>query len=478
MSSIAINSEIKTYGKSKAIVMVNGEEIDSFDIPKPKDETNNEDSISTETNTFKYNDIIYSIDITSSNAGTYIQIESEDDSDEIYDFEIFIDNKEDNITQSIEDFKIELYVPTLSYTNTTGAVLYEQTNDKIIPIIDVETEEKFNKYLKDEIIISSKHFLDISSIKETSNKEEIEFAKLKRKDEKRLQGKMNTILPSPIQKFMELNSKVNYLKRIQDKDKVIPIFKWDENSNLDILKNFIDGLRSDYKEIALRVSSIMSFLENIEKIYNLYSIHLILDLNTNFYIDEIKYIILNIQKYSFANIIYLGAQFNTDEISIPRDYANKNFISQNQPLLIYKLIWQDNEINQNIGYGDYCGFDRKTITEMPSGGRATGRVVLSSIDKSMKLLIRRGWSDDDITGDGTTGRRKIGYRHSMQRLLKDIQDGHLDYDSFGSRFMNEEICDADYSLKDYYPDITSPGIIKTLCFRHNVFSIKYNFIKD
>ena len=61
MSYIAINSEIKTYGKSKAIVMVNGEEIDSFDIPKPKDATNDEDSISTETNTFKYNDITYFI---------------------------------------------------------------------------------------------------------------------------------------------------------------------------------------------------------------------------------------------------------------------------------------------------------------------------------------------------------------------------------------------------------------------------------
>lgn len=477
MSSIAINSEIKTYGKSKAIVMINGEEIDSFDIPKPKDATNDEDSISTETNTFEYNDINYFIYITSSNTGTYIQIESEDDSDEIYDFEIFIDNKEDDINQSVEDFKIELYVPTLSYTNTTSAVLYEQTNDKIIPIIDVETEDKFNKYLNDEIIISSKHFLDISSIKETSNKEEIESAKLKRKEEKRLYGKPITIVPSPIQKFMELNSKVDYLKRIQDKDKVIPIFKWEENSTLSILKSFIDGLENNYKEIALRISNIMSFLENIEEIYKLYPIHLILDLNTNFYIDEIKYIILNVQKYSFANIIYLGAQFNTEEISIPRNYANKNFISPNQPLLIYKLILQDNEIKQNIAYGDYCGFDRKTITEMPSGGRATGRVVLSSIDDSMKLLIRRGWSNDDITGDGTTGRRKIGYKHSMKRLLKDIQEGHLDYDD-SSKFMDMILCDADYSLKSFYPDITSPGIIKTLCFRHNIFSIKHNFIKD
>ncbi|MFX4253354.1 hypothetical protein ACOL21_11045, partial [Aliarcobacter butzleri] len=82
--------------------------------------------------------------ITSSNTGTYIQIEPEDDSDEIYDFEIFIDNKEDDINQTVEDFKIELYVPTLSYTNTTSAVLYVHTNDKIIPIIDVETEDKFN----------------------------------------------------------------------------------------------------------------------------------------------------------------------------------------------------------------------------------------------------------------------------------------------------------------------------------------------
>ena len=36
---------------------------------------------------------------------------------------------------------------------------------------------------------------------------------------------------------------------------------------------------------------------------------------------------------------------------------------------------------------------------------------------------------------------------------------------------------ADFSLKDFYPVITTPGVIKTLCFRHNVFSIIHNFVK-
>lgn len=34
----------------------------------------------------------------------------------------------------------------------------------------------------------------------------------------------------------------------------------------------------------------------------------------------------------------------------------------------------------------------------------------------------------------------------MRKLLQDIAEGELDYEQ-DSRFMNEEICDADFSLK-------------------------------
>lgn len=477
MSYIEFNSSTRTFGQAKVIIMINGEGIDSFDIPAPIVADKTKDSLVTIKESFEYNDIIYSIIIDSSNIGTYIIVETEEDSDEIYDFEIFIDDKQEYINPRKEDLEIKLYVPTLSYTNTTGAVLYEQTNEKVIPLIDIETEDKFTSYLEDELIIGIKHFLDISSMKEMTNKESREKAKLARKKEKKEQGKMFTTIPNPIEKFIQAETKTSHLKRITHKENVIPVFRWDLNTGrIDNFESFARTLISEYDQIAIRVSAESSFFANIEKIAKIHDIHLILDLNTNFDTAEIRTYIKESTNHPFINIIYLGAQFSTDDISIARDDTNQNLISSNQPLLVYESIMQDKEITQDIGYGDYCGFDRKTITEMPSGGRGTARVVLASIDDSMKLLVRRGWSDDDISEDERTGRTKLGYGHSMRKLLQDISEGELDYEQ-ESRFMNEEICDADFSLKDFYPDITTPGVIKTLCFRHNVFSIIHNFIK-
>lgn len=480
MSYIEFNSSTRTFGDSQVIIMINGEGIDSFDIPAPIIAEKTKDSLVTIKESFEFNDIIYSIAINSSNIGTYIIIETDDDSEDIYNFEIFIDNKQEYINPIIEDLEIKLYVPTLSYTNTTGAVLFEQINKKIIPLIDIETEDKFSSYLEDKLVTGIKHYLDISSMKEMINKETRENAKLTRKKEKKEHGKMFTIIPNPVEKFIKAETKTNYLKNIAHKENVIPVFKWDKNNaKIDNFESFVRTLIGEYEEIAIRVSDESSFFSNIDKIVKMHDIHLILDLNTNFDTSEIRNYIKESIKHPFVNIIYLGAQFTTDDISIAKDDTNKNIISPNQPLLVYESIIQDNEITENIGYGDYCGFDRKTITEMPSGGRGTARVVLSSIDKSMKLLIRRGWSDDDITKDKKTGKLKVGYGQSMKKLLKDISEGHLDYDDYGiCRFMNEDICNADYSLKSFYPDITTPGMIKTLCFRHNIFSIKHNFVKD
>lgn len=477
MSYIELNSSTRTFGQSQVIIMINGEGIDSFDIPTPIVSDKTKDSLVTKQETFEYNNVTYSIVINSSNIGTYIIVETEEDSDEIYDFEIFIDNKEEYINPKKEELEIKLYVPTLSYTNTTGAVLYEQINEKVIPLIDIETEDKFESYLEDELVIGIRHFLDISSMKEMTNKELREKAKLARKIEKKEHGEMITLIPNPTEQFIQANAKINYLKKIINKENVIPVFKWDiNNGDIDKFESFVRTLISEYDQIAIRVSAESSFFTNIEKIAKIHDIHLILDLNTNFDTVQIKTYIKQSTEHSFVNIIYLGAQFSTDDISIARDDTNQNIISSNQPLIVYESIIQDKEITQDIGYGDYCGFDRKTITEMPSGGRGTARVVLASIDDSMKLLVRRGWSNEDITKDKKTGRTKLGYGHSMRKLLQDIAEGELDYEQ-DSRFMNEEICDADFSLKDFYPDITTPGVIKTLCFRHNVFSIIHNFIK-
>lgn len=477
MSYIEFNSPTIAFGKSKVIIMLNGVGIDSFDIPAPNVAEKAKESLVRETNSFEYNDIIYTIEINSSNLGTYVVIETEYDTDDIYNFEIFIDTKQEFINMK-QELEISLYVPALSYTNTTSAVLYGQINKNVIPLIDIETEDKFLSYLNDELIVGYKHLLDISSMKEITNKEERDKAKLIRKQEKKEFGKMNTLIPSPIEKFMQPEHKTNYLKEIIHKENVIPVFKWDENNaNIDKLKSFVRVLMNEYGEIGIRVSEVTSFFENIEEISKIHDINLILDLNTNFNRTEIINYVKESIKYSFINIIYLGAQFSADDISISKNDTNKNLISTNQPLLVFNSIKQDDGIKIDIGFGDYCGFDKKTITELPSGGRGTARVVLSSIDNSMKLLVRRGWDENDISQDTKTGKTKVGYGHSMRKLLKDIAEGELD-DHYGQKFMDENLCDADFSLKSYYPDITTPGMIKTLCFRHNIFSIIHNFIKN
>lgn len=483
MSYIEFDSSTITFGNAKAIVMIGEYTIGTFSIPSPRFGEKYRDSINSTTEYFEYKNVNYDINISSSNVGTYITIETENENDDINNFEIYIDFQDTEEEFYDEEFyeednkKIDMniYVPTLPFTNTTSSVLFElTTSEKVLPLIDIETVDKFNGYLSDEMI-NFKHFLDIYSMKDMINRDKRkEIIDLRKKEKKEL-GESQTEIPKAIHKFINDESKTKYLKDIKDKTNIIPIFKWDENADLNNLNSFIRRLNGNYAEIGIRVSSLRTFFSEISEIAKIDDSYLILDLNTNFDVEKIKKLIKESQKYSFKNIIYLGAQFNADEISIPRDDTNKNIISSNKPLQVYESIFNDIEITTPIGYGDYCGFDRKTITEMPVGGRGTARIVLGSIDSSKKLLIRRGWDDNDITVDEKTKKKKLGYGHSMKRLLCDIQQGEVDKES-NYLFMDENVCDADFSLKDYCPDITTPGMVKTLCLRHNVFTIIHNFI--
>jgi hypothetical protein len=100
-------------------------------------------------------------------------------------------------------------------------------------------------------------------------------------------------------------------------------------------------------------------------------------------------------------------------------------------------------------------------------GKPTARVVLSSLSGIDEIIIRRGFDTKDITPNP-----KIqGYRHSMIKLLGDLQSGAV-----RRRYLDEALCDADDALKSYGPVSTTPGKIKTLCLRHNIFSVIHRFI--
>ncbi|MGB3751280.1 MAG: hypothetical protein WA945_06895, partial [Arcobacteraceae bacterium] len=448
MSYIEFDDSSVTFGDSEAVILYNGTEIARFTIPLPNLGEKYRDSINSDSDSFSYNDIEYDIDINSSSVGTYITIESIEDSNDIEEFEILVDIPKENYENFFEEefeekdnLKITLYVPTLPFTGTTSAVLFDMVKDeKIIPLIVIDTIDKLNSYKADEML-DFKHFLDVSSIMDMLNREEREKVKLKRKDEKKEQGKMITKIPSPKNRFIPLNAKIDELKKIEVKSNIIPIFAWDEKANITDLISFMKRLvPSEYEDIALRVSYNRTFFDNIDKISELQVKYLILDLNTNFDVDKIQSYITKIKTYEFENIIYLGAQFNPEDISIKQDNTNFNVIANHNPLIVFERLIDKDAISNNLGYGDYCGFDRRTITEHQSGGRPTARVVLNSLDKSMKVLIRRGWDESDVTRDKYTDRiTKLGYSHSMRQLLCDIQKGKLDKEN-NNLYMDAEIC--------------------------------------
>ena len=149
--------------------------------------------------------------------------------------------------------------------------------------------------------------------------------------------------------------------------------------------------------------------------------------------------------------------------------TNMNHVSSNKPLEIFSIL---QKICHNLSYGDYCGFDRKTITRAV-GGRPTARVVLASTDDSMKMLVRRAWDDRDEKKDAN-GNITIGLIHSMTLLMLDIRDKELD-EVRGVPFL-DDFYDVDESLHKYYPERPSPGILKTMCLRHNYLTIVNNFL--
>ncbi|MGJ0371711.1 hypothetical protein NG764_03490 [Aliarcobacter cryaerophilus] len=481
MNYIEFDECIVTFGNATLTLLHNGEEVEIFKIPAPFLGEKYRDSINSSLENFRFKNIDYEITINSSNVGTYVIIETDQESKDIDNFTIEINFSDEDYgidTYLNDKLSINLYVPTLPYTNTTGAVLIDNIiMDKVLPLLDVDTVDKLSSYENDELI-DFKHFLDISSIKEVINKEKREEVKKLRKKEKKEHGEHFTKLPLPKEEFIDDESKIEKLSLIKNKNNIIITYKWDFQSNILSIQKFKNELiPNHYQQMAIRVSDMFGFVKNLNEISLLSIDYLILDFNTNFNIDEISNLLNIIKKYNFNNIVYLGAQFNAENISIKEDFTNKNLINNNMPLLIYEELINNNVL-ENIGYGDYCGFDKKTITTLPSGGRPTSRVVLNCLDSSMKILRRRAWDEQDVTRDPITKQiKKLGNTNSMKKLLCDIKKGDLDIVN-NITFLDENLCDADYSLKDFCPDPTSPGVIKTLCFRHNIFSIINNYIKN
>lgn len=461
-----------TFGNAQVAILYKDNEIERFDIPIANFGEKYFDSINADVGHFEYNGLDFEITIASSNVGVNISIEllSDKNSSILNDFDINIMFDEE--INELENLNMSYYVPVVPYTTTMSSAFYGiADNAKVVPMYDIENESKLSSYKEDDLL-DFMHYLDISSIQYVVNKGDYNEIKAQRKKEKKETGAMITPYPELIQKTRSIIEKIQILKSLENKKLIIPVFLWDTDSTLKELTSFREKLKDEFKNFAIRIySNQLQFIENIEEVEHKENIHILMDMDTNYNIKDIKNFIDKYDHHGFKKIIYLGAQFKPNNISISRDNTNYNHVLPNQTLLTFEAIQKDKSI---IGYGDYCGFDRKTLSEMPKGGRPSARVVLCSLDKTKQILIRRGWDDRDKKI--IKGRESIGAIHSMERLLCDIKNGLLDKVS-NSVFMNTNLCDADAALKSFCPKREKAGIIKTLCIRHNIGSIKHFYLQ-
>jgi len=420
------------------------------------------------------------IDVTKST----VLIIIEDESDENYingsfnltDFDFSLYYAEPNVM----DFKIPFYMPTVSYTNLASSIVYDAAEHlNTIPFFDVDSLERFEAYKQDDLI-SFKHFLDLEFSDKVINQSDINEAREQRKKEKKIDGIQSTKIPDKVHEDLDYNEIINNYNSIEIKTDVIPVLNWARGENL------VDDIKAlpDFDCIAIRVSSSYGrFLEYAEKEIknefadNLEDFYIIFDMSNNFAVEQFEDGVIAAAAI-FPKIIYLGSPFSAFDLSKARNTeTNMNHISHNTPLEIFDYL--QNKATQKdtplLGYGDYCGFDRKSISRS-TGGRPSARIVLCSVDKTKKILVRREWDERDLKTD-KKGNISIGLIHSMDQLILNLHIGVLDIDpSSGSHFLDEVNYDTDEALKHLYPARPSPATLKTICLRHNYLSIVKNFM--
>ena len=238
-------------------------------------------------------------------------------------------------------------------------------------------------------------------------------------------------------------------KSIKNNENVLPCFIWNDKSDIRILNSFYKELKDNFSTFAIRMVEFLNLKKHITNIRTITDFHIILDMNTSKDIDFIESIITTIKHENFSSIIYLGTPFIGQDLTIPSDSLNinSNVIKVNTSIRVKKDL--DKLGHTDVKYGDYCGYDRRTLIKHPKGGTPTARVVLLSLEPTETILIRRGWdSRDRIVRAG--GRTLIGAKHSMNRLLKDLHDGVVDFEK-GVKYLDEALVDVDEALKSQYP---------------------------
>lgn len=452
-----------SFGNLSALIYYDGDLIDSFTVSSYKTEDTYRDSMVSSLEYFNFEGVGFTLEIISSKVGVYIALSTDND-DSMIDYSLFdvaLDEGED-----ISDIfaTIDTYMPTLSYTDKASSVLYGleaylAENKKLLPFFYVENTDRFSVYQNDDLI-SYEHFLDLWEIQDIANRHEREVVSEAKLTDKTQKMPPKEYGPATNSAILELYNNV------ANKSRAIPVIHIGYDGVVDNISKLCGY---GYEKIALRITSPRLFLDKANELSKNSNIeYLIFDLNTNFDPFGISRIFKDSEAFfRDKTLVYLGANFNTGDLSIPQKECNKNHFAINRTLAVYFELKKD---FVQLVYGDYAGFDRKPNTKII--GKPTARVVLSSLEgEKDEILIRRGFDPRDIN------QFSQGYKHSMIRLLGDIHNGALQDGGLGKKFLNSEEFDADFALKSFGPVSTTPGNIKIICLRHNIFSTINKYMK-
>jgi len=408
---------------------------------------------------------------------TTITLYSKSDDSEIdyqlFDMEIEVVDEED--TSQDTQLIMPLYAPALPYTKTTSAVLFDlpkllKDETQFAPILIVTTEDRLAAYTEDAGIRKYAHFLNLCLMQYMTNRGQREQSKKKRKEEKALGLTAEEQIAKPeLEDIGAPEIYDSYKEAAIDRKLVTPVFCWNvEDGTLSNLKLFLSAV-NDFKGIAISITSFSTFEDSMSDIYDLVKekgARFILDYGAKCNIEDMQVFVKRLsKKFPASTIVYLGASFTTGELSISRDDAGQNLICQDKAFNVYKALCEN---APQLGYGDYCGYDQYTISEYV-GGTIPAKIVLHSLTgKDNMILIRREFDRRDVKSNDDGRRPTVGYRYSMLKLLRAIKNNAIPV-----KFLNESLCNADQGFKGYAnkDKATTPGIIKTLCFRHNIIAV-------
>jgi hypothetical protein len=358
--------------------------------------------------------------------------------------EVFINHNEDiEIQFSLADINpleefikpvstslFERYTPVFGYTQKSKrsiSLMKSHSNKTILPMLVVGTDSKFEHYKQDNL--KDSHFLDLSLLYITSNKEEREEVSLFNEGKKRDDKKP---MPSKIYEKVKSYSIIDsFFIQLQEKKHVIPTLRISlEHAASLYFAQAISKLLLQFNKVAIRItledknfSNLQSFLLAISNDLN--RLYLIIESDGEDLKNEHKDLLL-VQKLSDKiEIIYLCENIkNRNSIK-----DNEDTTTYNQSIISFKNL---QPYHPKLNYADYCGFEKDTSVE-PGGFLArTAKIFYSNILNIDEYLIRRerastnNWGDAmDLLQDHIKKYFKIDKNHC---------EACLDIDTKSSRF--------------------------------------------